>query len=37
MCYAYVDLSEIKMVEYHIGEGASEEEEPSQKRCKCGI
>lgn len=26
MWYAYVDLSEIKKVEYHVGEGSSEED-----------
>lgn len=33
MWYAYIDLSEIKIVEYHVGEGSSEEEEHAKKRC----
>ena len=34
MLYAYVDLSEIRMVEYHIREGSSKEDECSSKRSK---
>jgi len=34
MWYAYVDLSEIKLVEYHVGEGSSEEDEPAPKISK---
>jgi len=32
MWYTYVDSSEIKMVEYHVGEGEPDEDEPTPKK-----
>jgi len=34
MWRAYVDPNEINMVEYHVGEGLSEEDEPAPKKFK---
>jgi (2Fe-2S) ferredoxin len=32
MWYTYVDPSEIMMVEYHVGEGEPDEDEPAPKK-----
>jgi hypothetical protein len=36
MWYSYVGPSEINMVEYHVGEGESDEDKPTPKRCMSG-